>query len=244
MLVALCLVWISLSKLFFFSQVKPRTARQIQQQHLPSALHRPHTHVHHPLLFLCPLSRSGGRLSRSPQAKTTAKRSCRLHRYLHLPHKLRVNLSSSPLAGLQTPLSLLHQPSQLVPLRASNCSPLPLNQVKAMPSLCPHLDETKILMSPKRDHLFLLRPPLSKLLGNGVQAKTPRNLPPLLLWCAALCRTCHWTMPLCAGWPLRRPHLHLLSTNGPEAGLEQPACLLLPVTSSERKTMRRKVNRG
>lgn len=226
------------------SQVKPRTARQMQQHHLPSVLHLPPTHVLHPLLSLCLLSRNAGRPSRSPQARTIAKCICQLHRYPHLPHKWRVNPFSFHLARPQNPLSLLRQPHQLVPLRASNCSPLPPNQVKAMPSLCPHLDEPKIPKSPKRDHPFLLRPPLSNPLENGVQAKTPPNLLALLSWCAALCRTCHWTMPLCAEWPSRKPLLHLLSTNGPEAGRGRPACLLLPVTHSERKMMRKKVSRG
>ncbi|XP_010767415.1 uncharacterized protein [Notothenia coriiceps] len=225
-------------------QVKPGTASQIQKQHPASVLHRPRTHGLRPLLFLCPLSRNAGRLSLSPQARTTAKCSCRLHPYLHLPPNCQVNLPFSPLGGTQTlPSPLLHHP-HLVPLRASNCFPLPPNQVKAMPSLCPRL-YTKIWMNPKRDPLLLLRPPLSNPLGNGVQEKIPPNLPSLLVWCAALCRTCHWTTPLCAGWPSRRPLRTIPATNGPEAGLGPPACLRPPVTPSERKTrMRKKVNRG
>ncbi len=233
-------VLLCIGKNIIFSQGKPRTARQLRQQHLPSVLHRLRTLVLHPLLFLCPLSRSAGRLSHSPRARTA---NYQLHRCLQLPRRWRVNLPSSPLAGLQTPLSLLPQPPQLVLLRASNCSPLPPNQAKATPSSCPRLDEYKNLMSSKRDPLFLLRLPPSNHLESGVQAKTPPNLLPLPLWCAALCRTCHWTTLLCAGWPSRRPLLHLLSTSGPEAGLGQPACLLPPFTPLERKMMRKKMSR-
>lgn len=229
----------------FFPQVKPRTASQIQQQHPPSVLHRPHTRVLRPPLSSCPLSRSAGRPSRSPRARTTVKRSCRPPLYLHLPLNRQVNLPSSPQADFQTPPSLLPRPPQLVPLWASNCSPSPPNQAKATPSSCPHLDESKILTSPERDYPFLLRPPRSNPLESGVQAKTPPNLPSPLLWYAAPCRTCRWTTPLCAGWPLRRPPLHLPSTSGPEAGLGRPAYLRLPVTLSERRMrMRKRVSRG
>lgn len=227
---------------YLFSQVKPRMARRSQKQHLPNVLRHPHTHVRHHLSRLYPLSRNAGRPSPSPQATVTARHSCQLHSCLHLAHKLQVKLSSSALADLQTLPSRLPPPPQLVPLRASSFSPLHPNQVKAMPSSYPHLGETKIPMSPKK--LFPLRPTSSKLLGNAVQVKTPSDLLLLLLWCAALCRTCLWTMRLCAGWPLRRPLLHLLSTKGPEAGLGQPACLLLPVSPSERKMRRRTMSRG
>ncbi|KAF3846101.1 hypothetical protein F7725_003179 [Dissostichus mawsoni] len=97
-----------------------------------------------------------------------------------------VSPSPSQLSGTQTlPSPLLHHP-HLVPLRASNCFPLPPNQVKAMPSLCPRLD-TKIWMNPKRDPLLLLRPPLSNPLGNGVGSgkDSPKSpIPP-----GMVCRT-------------------------------------------------------
>lgn len=216
--------------------MRQKAVKQRQQQHLPSDRHRPRTHAHRPLSFSSLLSRNAGRRSRSPQRNTTVK-LCQQLLCRHLP-KVRVNLSFP--AGQRNPLPLPPSPPQFVPLKAFSCFPLPPNQVKAMPSLYPHRDETKTLMSPKR--LFLLRPALPNLLGNG--PKTPPELLLLLLWCAAPCRTCPLTTHPCAGWPSRRPHFHLLSTNGPEAGLGQPACLLLPSTPSESRRMRTKASRG
>lgn len=216
-------------------------ARQTQRR-LPNIPPHHHTHALHPLSFLCPLSRSAKRQSPSLQTRTKAKCNCQLHH--HLPLKFRVNLPSFQ-AGFQTHPSLQPHPIHLVPVRASSCFPLPLNQAKGMLSLCPHLDEPKILRRPREDPSFLPRLPQSNPLANAVQAKSLPNLLLLLLWCAALCRTCLWTMPLCVGWPLRRPQHHHLSTKGPEADHGHLACLLLPVTLSERKMrMRKKVSRG
>lgn len=216
--------------------MRQKAVKQRQQQHLPSDRHRPHTHAHRLLSFWYPLLRNAGRRSRSPQLNTTVK-PCQHLLCLRLP-KVWVNLSFP--AGQRNPWPLPPSRPQFVPLTAFSYFPLPPNQVKAMPSLYPHQDETKTLMSPKR--WFLLRPALPKLLGN--EAKIPPELLLLLLWCVALCRTCPLTTRPCAGRPSRRLRFHLLSTSGPEAGLGQPACLLLPVTPSESKRTRMKASRG
>lgn len=216
--------------------MRRKAVKRRAQRHLPSDRHRPRTHAHRPLSFLSLLLRNAGRRSPSPQLNTTAK-LCQHLLCLHLP-RVRVNLPFP--AGQRNPSPLPPSPPQFVPLKAFSFSPLPPNQAKAMPSLSPRQDETKTLTSPKR--LFLLRPALPKLLGNG--AKTPPGPLLLLLWCAGLCRTCPLTTHPCAGWPSRRLRFRLLSTNGPEAGLGQPACLLLPVTPSGSKRTRMKASSG
>lgn len=216
------------------SQMKLKPVKQ-RRQHLPSVRHRHRTLARHPPSSLSPLLRNAGRRSRSPQRNTTVKHRCQQLLCRHLP-RFRVNLPFPP-AGPQNP-----SPPQFVPLKAFSSFPLPPNQAKAMPSLYPRQDETKTPTSPKR--LFLLRRASPRLLGNVLRAKTPPDLLLLLLWCAAPYRTSPLTTRLCAGWPLRRLRFPLPSTNGPEAGLGRPACLLLPVTPSERKMMRRRASRG
>lgn len=216
------------------SQTKLKPVKR-RRRRLPSVRHRRRTLARRPPSFLSPLLRNAGRRSPSPRRNTTVKRRCQPLLCRHLP-RFWVNPPSPP-AGPQNP-----SPPRFVPLKAFSSFPLPPNPAKAMPSLYPRQDETKTPRSPKRS--FLLRRASPRLLGNVPRAKTPPDLLLLLLWCAALSRTSPSTTRPCAGWPSRRLHFHLRPTNGPEAGLGQPACLLLPVTPSERKMRRRRASRG
>lgn len=194
--------------------------------HQSSILYHHLTPGRHLLLSSCRRSRNAGRRSPSPQRRWMEKCTCQQH---HIPYHHHSWLEK------HRESSQTHRPPPDAPVKECSCSPSPPSRVKGTLSLFLHLDESRIPRTPKRVSMplptrFLPNPP-----SNEVQAKSPPNPLPCLSWCAALCRTCLWTMPPCAGWRSRRPRLHLVSTNEAEAGPEPPASPLLLVTLSERK---------